>query len=159
MAAAVAVVLAAPALIAAQAQDEPAQQDVPNDEPAQRDDYSARDGRLPAVKLQPTLGSYDRGERLAEELNCDSCHGRAGFGVEPGWPKLAGQHEQYLLNTMRNFRDGYRPHAFMESFAQRLDYRTLHDLALYYACQTANPGVEDSQRCTGDDDLLIGNDD
>lgn len=146
-------------LLAARASDDPAAEHAPAEGSAAQQPYSAREGRLPAVKLQPALGSYDRGERLAETLNCASCHGRAGFGVEPGWPKLAGQHEQYLLNTMRNFRDGYRPHAFMQRYAHRLDYRTLHDLALYYACQTATPGVEDRQRCTADDDLLIGNDD
>jgi len=105
------------------------------------------EGSLPAVRLQEGLGDYDRGEILAERLDCIKCHGPAGFGAKPGWPKLAGQYEQYLLNAIRNFRDGQRPHAFMSMYAEQLTDRVIHDLALYYACQTENPGVEKVERC------------
>ncbi|MEQ8603974.1 MAG: c-type cytochrome [Marivibrio sp.] len=106
-----------------------------------------REGSRPAVRLQEDLGDYDRGEYLAERLDCIKCHGPAGYGEKPGWPKLAGQYEQYLLNAIRNFRDGNRPHAFMSLYAEQLTERVIHDLALYYACQTENPGVGDEERC------------
>lgn len=105
------------------------------------------EGSRPAVRLQEDLGDYDRGERLAERLDCIKCHGPAGYGEKPGWPKLAGQYEQYLLNAIRNFRDGHRPHAFMSLYADQLTDRVMHDLALYYACQTNNPGVDKAERC------------
>lgn len=102
---------------------------------------------LPAVKLRKDLGRYARGEALAERLDCNNCHGPGGHGVKPGWPKLAGQFEQYLLNELRNFREGQRPHAFMTRYADQLTTQVMHDLALYYACQTDNPGVADESRC------------
>ena len=102
-----------------------------------------------AVKLAPELGDPVRGRALARQFNCVACHGERGQGVKPGWPKLAGQFEQYLLNELRNFRDGQRPHAFMELYAGQLDRRRMHDLALYFACQGAEPGVETIARCAG----------
>jgi cytochrome c553 len=110
-------------------------------------DGEPREGSRPAVRLQENLGDYERGEQLAERLDCIKCHGPAGHGDQPGWPKLAGQFEQYLLNEIRNFREGFRPHAFMTMYAGRLTDRDMHDLALYYACQTENPGVENEARC------------
>ncbi len=102
-----------------------------------------------AVELDPDLGDPARGRQLARTLDCVACHGERGQGVKPGWPKLAGQFEQYLLNEMRNFRDGQRPHAFMELYARQLDRRRMHDLALYFACQGPVPGVDDPDRCAG----------
>nr|WP_246484398.1 c-type cytochrome [Marivibrio halodurans] len=99
------------------------------------------------MRLDPNLGNVARGERLAIELECVECHGRAGLGIQRGWPKLAGQYEQYLLNELRNFRDGFRPHVFMAIYADALTRRTMHDLALYYACQGEDPGVADEGRC------------
>jgi|GEM_PF-1100238 cytochrome c553 len=110
-------------------------------------DAQTRTETRPALKLQPRLGDYARGEYLAQHLDCAGCHGAAGQGQQQGWPKLAGQYEQYLLNTLRNFRDGQRPHSFMKIYADHLTDKAIHDLALYYACQGDDPGVADKDRC------------
>lgn len=80
-------------------------------------------------------------------MDCIKCHGGGGLGIQRGWPKLAGQYEQYLLNELRNFRDGYRPHVFMAVYTDALTRRAMHDLALYHACQGGEPGVADKRRC------------
>jgi cytochrome c553 len=102
---------------------------------------------LPAVPFFPGLGDYQRGAYFARKLECLKCHGPGGTGEQPGWPKLAGQHERYLLNALRNYRDGHRPHPFMERYTDRLTLQLMHDLALYYACQTERPGVDNTARC------------
>jgi cytochrome c553 len=100
-----------------------------------------------AVQLKKELGDYQRGRIFAEKLDCAMCHGPAGHGQRPGWPKLAGQHEQYLLNALQDLADGSRPHVVMTLYASQLSVGAMHDLALYYAYQTDRPGVEDPARC------------
>jgi cytochrome c553 len=101
---------------------------------------------------QAALGDPTRGQALMLEMKCTKCHGQDGKGQvkTPGVPRLDGQYETYLVNQLFNFRDGRRPHKFMEVYAGRLDGKTVRDLASFYACQ--GDGVElvpEPSRCAG----------
>ena len=39
---------------------------------------------------------------------CASCHGATGSGLPPQFPRLAGQHSEYLVNQLNNFYKGER---------------------------------------------------
>jgi cytochrome c553 len=39
---------------------------------------------------------------------CAACHGPAGSGIPPNFPRLAGQHAKYVLSQLKNFRGGDR---------------------------------------------------
>jgi len=39
---------------------------------------------------------------------CASCHGPAGAGIPSQFPRLAGQHNKYVLSQLKNFRSGDR---------------------------------------------------
>lgn len=99
-----------------------------------------------AWAAEPLTGDPVHGKTLAVEKQCYECHGASGEGLQPGWPKLAGQHERYLLNQMDNFRDGRRLHYFMEIFATVLNRQDMMDLAAYFHCL----GIEEikTARCT-----------
>lgn len=64
---------------------------------------------------------------------CVACHGQNGIGVSPLWPTLAGQHEEYLVAAMNQYRDGTRNNAVMVQMAAALDDRDVAALAAYYA--------------------------
>jgi cytochrome c553 len=77
---------------------------------------------------------------------CASCHGETGNGVPdmPDQPKLAGQHQKYLTQQMRDFKQGaagLRPNGIMLGFMQNLSDQDLQDIAAYYAAQTATVGT------------------
>ena len=39
---------------------------------------------------------------------CISCHGPKGLGIDrTGYPKISGQHSVYLLNRLKNYKEGY----------------------------------------------------
>lgn len=76
-----------------------------------------------------------RGEQFVQALGCADCHGVKGQGVQPGWPRLAGQFGQYLANQLDNFQSGRRPHPFMENYATILTQQDRQDIGSYYACQ------------------------
>lgn len=68
---------------------------------------------------------------------CVGCHGADGNSMVPTFPKLAGQHAQYLEKALKDFRDGFRKDATMQAFAKGLSDKEIKDLAAYYAAQTA----------------------
>ena len=68
---------------------------------------------------------------------CIGCHGQDGNSVVPTYPKLAGQHAQYLEKQLKDFRSGLRPDPVMRSFAKGLSDQEIHDLAVYFSQQKA----------------------
>lgn len=79
-----------------------------------------------ALKGDPTAGK-------PKAALCAACHGPAGVSVNPLWPSLAGQQEQYLVKQIRMFRDGEREEITMQPFVQNLSDQDIADLAAYYA--------------------------
>lgn len=64
---------------------------------------------------------------------CIACHGQNGISLSPTWPTLAGQHEDYLVHSLKQYRDGTRRDAVMMPLATNLSDRDIALLAEYYA--------------------------
>ena len=65
--------------------------------------------------------------------NCGACHGQNGIGLSPGWPTLAGQHEDYLVHALNQYRNGNRHDPIMESLVSTLSDDTVALLAKYFS--------------------------
>ena len=50
------------------------------------------------------------GKAKAAEV-CDTCHGAAGNSTSQDFPKLGGQHRDYIEKTLRDYRSGGRKNA------------------------------------------------
>ncbi|MBK8452527.1 MAG: c-type cytochrome [Thiofilum sp.] len=74
---------------------------------------------------------------------CAACHAADGNSVNPEWPKLAGQHETYILKQLQNFKNKERENALMSPQAAVLSDQDMLDLAAYFSSQEAKPGVAD----------------
>lgn len=49
----------------------------------------------------------EKGKEIVTQLNCASCHGvDFNSSTDPSYPKLAGQHEDYLRHTLIAYRRG-----------------------------------------------------
>jgi len=79
----------------------------------------------------------------AKAGQCAACHGPDGNSVNPEWPKLAGQHADYLVKQLEFFVAGERENATMKPMANVLDAQGREDVAAYYASQTVKPGAAD----------------
>ena len=82
-------------------------------------------------------GNIANGEALAKKFACASCHG-ADFnkGIDPTYPKLAGQHADYLQHALQAYkRGGTKPYgrnnAIMAGMVAGLSDRDMADLAAY----------------------------
>ena len=70
---------------------------------------------------------------LEVAATCVACHGRNGISVAPTWPTLAGQHEDYLVHALNQYRNGERKQAVMVQMAAALTDEDVAVLARYYA--------------------------
>lgn len=74
---------------------------------------------------------------------CAACHGVDGNSSDPQYPKLAGQHEQYIARHLALFKNGGRDNAIMLGFAAGLSAQDMRDIGAHYAGQKVVPGVAD----------------
>jgi cytochrome c553 len=72
------------------------------------------------------------GKTLAE-TNCTGCHDLQGRGAAPGIPHLAAQAEEYLLDSLRAYREGRRFHAALQDMTAHMSAAEIRDVAAYYA--------------------------
>ncbi len=71
---------------------------------------------------------------------CLACHGEDGNGIDPQYPRLAGQYGDYMVKALQDYQSGARVNAIMAGFATDLSLEDMRDLAAYYS---AKPGVVD----------------
>ncbi len=74
---------------------------------------------------------------------CAACHGVDGNSVNPIWPRLAGQHPEYIVKQLQDFKAGHRENAQMSPMAANLSEQDMQDLAVYYASQKPKHGSTD----------------
>lgn len=71
----------------------------------------------------------------AKSAPCAACHGPDGNSTTPSFPKLAGQHEDYLYHSMKDYKTGKRKNPIMSGQVANLSDRDMKDLAAYFARQ------------------------
>lgn len=65
---------------------------------------------------------------------CAACHGKDGnTPIDPSYPKLAGQHPDFLVRALTDYKTGSRKNAVMAGQAQALSKADIENLADYYA--------------------------
>lgn len=96
--------------------------------------YFAAQKPVPAASGTPREASFQRGQALAAKGLCGSCH-LPDFSGRQQIPRLAGQHEAFLLQAMKQFRDHPGPgrDTIMAASLYGLKDDELADLAHYLA--------------------------
>ncbi|NJS35564.1 MAG: cytochrome c4 [Brachymonas sp.] len=74
------------------------------------------------------------------EAVCAACHGADGNSGSPENPKLAGQHPEYLVKQLVEFKNGKRKNAIMQGFASQLSDEDMRNISHWAAGQKAKPG-------------------
>jgi len=84
-----------------------------------------------------TVGNAEAG-KTKSATTCIACHGADGNSPAPTWPKLAGQHEQYIIQQLTAFKAGKRTNDGQQMVAMvaNLTEQDMADLAAYFASQT-----------------------
>lgn len=83
-------------------------------------------------------GDPEAGARKVQA--CGACHGPNGNSMNPAWPSLAGQHAQYLVKQLKDFKSGARTDPQMTPMTAALSEQDMEDIAAYYAEQEIETG-------------------
>jgi cytochrome c553 len=67
---------------------------------------------------------------------CAACHGEDGNSPTPAFPRIAGQHEKYLLRALLDYQLGRRKNPIMSAQVEKLSVQDLRDLAAYFSSQS-----------------------
>ena len=78
-------------------------------------------------------GNPDAGKEKSR--TCAACQGADGNSATGDFPKLAGQHYDYLVKSLKDYKTGARKNAIMAGFAQPLSQQDILDLAAYFWAQ------------------------
>jgi cytochrome c553 len=100
--------------------------------------FSSLSRGLLACALMVSAGAVlaanpELGRQKAEQV-CASCHGKDGnTPIDPSYPKLAGQHKDFLERALLDYRSEARKNAIMVAQAKQLTRDDVRNLAAYYS--------------------------
>jgi cytochrome c553 len=80
-------------------------------------------------------GNANNGKAKAAQV-CAACHGSDGNKPStPDQPVLAGQHYDYLVRALTDYKIGRRNNPIMKGFAAQLSAQDIQDLSAWFASQ------------------------
>jgi cytochrome c553 len=83
-------------------------------------------------------GNPESGKAKAAQV-CAACHGPDGAKPSaPDQPILAGQHADYLVKTLKDYKSGKRTNPIRQGFASALSTKDMEDLAAWFASQKSS---------------------
>ncbi len=91
----------------------------------------------------PAKADLARGETVASSV-CVACHSADDKRGSPAQPLLKGQHPEYLVKQLQDFKAGKRDSAIMKPFASALSDADMKNVAAFYASRKPSPGAAKS---------------
>lgn len=92
-------------------------------------------GTIAAVAASTShAANLDAGKAKAKEV-CAACHGEDGNSASADYPKIGGQHRDYLAKALRDYKSGLRKNPIMAGFAAALSKDDIENLAAWYGSQ------------------------
>lgn len=79
----------------------------------------------------------------AKSAICAACHGADGNSVVPQWPKLAGQHADYIERQFTLIKSGARPVPEMIGIVAAISEDDIRDISAWFTSQVIQGGVAD----------------
>lgn len=91
------------------------------------------------INLAQAAGNAAAAEKIVAGV-CAACHAVDGNSMITTNPKLAGQHPEYLVKQLTNFKSGERKNPVMSGMAATLSAEDVVNVAAYFGAQAAKPG-------------------
>jgi len=92
---------------------------------------------LLAVATVQAAPDVEKAKALVES-KCSVCHGMQGESSGEFFPRLGGQHAEYIVKQLRDFQEGRRK-GEMTRFARNLSPEVMEGLGLYFSQQKIAP--------------------
>ena len=89
---------------------------------------------MAALAMCANAADVEAGKKKAAEV-CAACHGVDGNSATPDFPRIAGQHADYLRKAIRDYKTGARKDPIMAGFANQLSAQDIENVTAYFAVQ------------------------
>ena len=89
-----------------------------------------------------TADSKPEGTVPAPAQLCTSCHGANGVGITPQYPTLAGQHPDYIVRALEEYKKGGRKNPIMAGMAATVKDEDMAIIAEYFSKQRPSLATE-----------------
>ncbi|MDH4255064.1 MAG: cytochrome c4 [Gammaproteobacteria bacterium] len=105
----------------------------------------AQGGSLSDQDIRDLAAYFEGGESAADTVTeddirgldaaraCLACHGVGGDAVIPKPPVLSGQHQEYIVHALGQYRSGARSGTVMSAFAAGLTEDDVEAIAMFYS--------------------------
>jgi cytochrome c553 len=90
---------------------------------------------LAVFSLSATAADINAGKAKAE-AQCAACHAANNDWnkpIDPSYPKLAGQHKDYLIEVLKQYQNGGRNNAIMVGQSATLSKDDISNLSAFFA--------------------------
>jgi cytochrome c553 len=95
-----------------------------------------------AEEAKPAAKKADLAKGQATSTNvCAACHTSDGSRGSPANPIIQGQHPEYLVKQLGEFKSGQRASPIMQGMAAALTEDDMRNVAAFYAGKQAKPGL------------------
>jgi len=92
----------------------------------------------------PAKADLAKGQEKATQV-CAACHTADGSRGSPANPILQGQHTEYLVKQLTEFKAGKRANPIMSGMAGALSEEDMKNVAAFYNSKQAKPGFAKSK--------------
>jgi cytochrome c553 len=92
------------------------------------------------VSVSAQAADIAAGKAKAEQA-CAACHAKEGnwsAPIDPSYPKLAGQHKDYLIQALAQYKDGRRKNGIMAGLAAGLSADDMKNISAFLASQPSD---------------------
>lgn len=117
----------------------PASASAPASAPAAAASATAAAAPAAAAAVQPGKPDLARGGAIATSV-CSACHLADGNRGAAANPIIAGQHADYLVKQLVEFKTDKRPSPIMKPMAMALNEADMRSVAAFYASKAAKTG-------------------
>ena len=88
-----------------------------------------------SIATLANAGDIEAGKKKVAEV-CAACHGTDGnTPLMPDYPKLGGQHADYLASSLKKYKNGKRANPIMMGMAATLSDEDVQNVSAYFAAQ------------------------
>ena len=113
---------------------------------------------LSAASMGSVYAAGDAEAGKTKAATCAACHGAEGISLNPEWPSLAGQHESYIVKSLKAYKNGTRDNVLMVGQVMALSDQDMADIGAFYASQPMARMTADPDRVEAGERLYRGGD-
>lgn len=96
-------------------------------------------GAFAADAAAPSPPDPAKGQTISTQV-CGACHTADGSRGAPANPIIAGQHPEYIVKQLEEFKSGKRNNPIMKGFASTLSEADMRNVAAFYGGKQAKAG-------------------